>query len=142
MHVLERLKLVRFINTSDSCLLEVMYRDIQRSKKDTYSGKFSNGANFRIIKTFENLFWTHVSKKRSRTGVDGSKMALYRFFTKQVPEVPSPYGSLSSSISPAAIKDANTAVKQCADLKLPQSQEERTPSLPLKTKQPLPSTPR
>ena len=26
-------------------------------------------------------------------------------------------------------------------LKLPQSQEERTPSLPLKTKQPLPSTP-
>ena len=37
-----------------------------------YSGKFSNGANFRIIrkhatcakiKTFENLFWTHVSKK-------------------------------------------------------------------------------
>ena len=68
-------------------------------------------------------------------------MALYRFFTKQVPEVPSPYGSLSSSISPAAIKDANTAVKQCADLKLPQSQEERTPSLPLKTKQPLPSVP-
>ena len=51
-------------------------------------------------------------------------MALYRFFTKQVPEVPSPYGSLSSSISPAAIKDANTAVKQCADLKLPQSQED------------------
>ena len=43
-------------------------------------------------------------------------MALYRFFTKQVPEVPSPYGSLSSSISPAAIKAANTAVKQCADL--------------------------
>ena len=43
-------------------------------------------------------------------------MALYRFFTKQVPEVPSPYGSLSSSISPAAIKDANTVVKQCADL--------------------------
>ena len=42
-------------------------------------------------------------------------MALYRFFTKQLPEVPSPYGSLSSSISPA-IKDANTAVKQCADL--------------------------
>ena len=40
-------------------------------------------------------------------------MALYRFFTKQVP---SPYGSLSSSISPAAIKDANTVVKQCADL--------------------------
>ena len=37
-------------------------------------------------------------------------MAHYRFFTKQVPEVPSPYGSLSSSISPAAIKDANTAV--------------------------------
>ena len=69
-------------------------------------------------------------------------MALYRFFTKQVPEVPSPYGSLSSSISLAAIKDANTAVKQCADLKLPQSQEERTSSLPLKTKQPLPSTPR
>ena len=28
------------------------------------------------------------------------------FFTKQVPEVLSPYGSLSSSISPAAIKDA------------------------------------
>ena len=37
-------------------------------------------------------------------------------FTKQVPEVLSPYGSLSSSISPAAIKDANTAVKQCANL--------------------------
>ena len=116
-----------------------------------YSGKFLNGANFRIIrkhatcakiKTFENLFLDARVKKRSRTSVDGSKMALYRFFTKQVPEVPSPYGSLSSSISPAAIKDANTAVKQCADLKLPQSQEERTPSLPLKTKQPLPSTPR
>ena len=43
-------------------------------------------------------------------------MALYRFFTKQVPEVPSPYGSLSTSISPAAIKDANTVVKQYADL--------------------------
>ena len=43
-------------------------------------------------------------------------MALYRFFTKQVPDVLSPYGSLSSSISPAAIKDANTAVKQCAYL--------------------------
>ena len=42
--------------------------------------------------------------------MEGSKMAHYRFFTKQVPEVPSPYGSLSSSISPAAIKDANTAV--------------------------------
>ena len=71
-------------------------------------------------------------------------MALYHFFTKQVPEVPSPYGSLSSSISPAAIKDANMAVKQCADLssQLPESQEERMPSLPLKTKQPLPSTPR
>ena len=55
-------------------------------------------------------------KKRSRTSVESSKMALCRFFTKQVPEVPSPYGSLSSSISPAAIKDANTAVKQCADL--------------------------
>jgi len=37
-------------------------------------------------------------------------------FTKQVPEVLSPYGSLCSSISPAAIKDANTAVKQCANL--------------------------
>ena len=35
---------------------------------------------------------------------------------KQVPEVPSPYGSVSSSISPAAIKDASTVVKQCADL--------------------------
>ena len=57
-----------------------------------------------------------MSKKRSRTSVEGSRMALYRFFTKQVPEIPSPYGSLSSSISPAAIKDANTAVKQCADL--------------------------
>ena len=54
--------------------------------------------------------------QKSRTSAEGSKMALYRFFTKQVPEVPSPYGSLSSSISPAAIKDANTAVKQCADL--------------------------
>ena len=69
-------------------------------------------------------------------------MAL-RFFKKQVPEVLSSYGSLSSSISPAAIKDANTAVKQCADLssQAAASQEERTPSLPLKTKQPLPSTP-
>ena len=44
------------------------------SCKVPYSGKFSNGANFRIIrkhatcakiKTFENLFWTHVSKKKS-----------------------------------------------------------------------------
>ena len=43
-------------------------------------------------------------------------MALYRFLMKQVPEVSSPYSSLSSSISPAAIKDANTVVKQCADL--------------------------
>ena len=40
----------------------------------------------------------------------------HRFFKKQVPEVPSPYGSLSSSISPAAIKDTNTVVKQCANL--------------------------
>ena len=43
-------------------------------------------------------------------------MALYRFFKKQVPEVPNPYSSLSSSISPAAIKDASTVVKQCANL--------------------------
>ena len=43
-------------------------------------------------------------------------MALYRFFKKQVPEVLNPYGSLSGSISPAAIKDANSVVKQCADL--------------------------
>ena len=35
---------------------------------------------------------------------------------KQVPEVPSPYGPLSSSLSPTVIKDANTAVKQCIDL--------------------------
>ena len=42
-------------------------------------------------------------------------MALYRFFKKEVPDVPSPYGPLSSSLSPATIKDANVAVKQCAD---------------------------
>ena len=42
-------------------------------------------------------------------------MALYRFFKKELPEVPSPYGPLSSSLSPATIKDANVAVKQCAD---------------------------
>ena len=41
MHVHERLKLVRFINTSDSCLLEVMYTDIQGSKKDTYPLRFT-----------------------------------------------------------------------------------------------------
>ena len=42
-------------------------------------------------------------------------MALYRFFNKDLPQVPSPHGPLSSSLSPATIKDANTAVKQCAD---------------------------
>ena len=42
-------------------------------------------------------------------------MALYRFFKKQVPEVPSPNGPLSRSLSPATIKEANAAVKQCAD---------------------------
>ena len=42
-------------------------------------------------------------------------MALYCFFKKEVPDVPSPYGPLSSSLSPATIKDANVAVKQCAD---------------------------
>ena len=42
-------------------------------------------------------------------------MALYRFFKKQAPEVPSPNGPLSRSLSPATIKDANAAVKRCAD---------------------------
>ena len=42
-------------------------------------------------------------------------MALYSFFKKQAPEVPSPNGPLSRSLSPATIKDANAAVKQCAD---------------------------
>ena len=42
-------------------------------------------------------------------------MALYRFFKKQAPKVPSPSGPLSRSLSPATIKDANAAVKQCAD---------------------------
>ena len=45
----------------------------------------------------------------------GAKVRRWHF-NKQVPEVPSPYSSLSSFISPAAIKDANTVVKQCADL--------------------------
>ena len=39
-------------------------------------------------------------------------MALYRFFKKQAPEVPSPNGPLSRSFSPATI---NAAVKPCAD---------------------------
>ena len=38
-------------------------------------------------------------------------MALYRFFKKEVPDVPSLYEPLS----PATIKDVNVAVKQCAD---------------------------
>ena len=39
-----------------------------------------------------------------------------RFFKKEVPDVSSPYESLSSSLSPATItKDVNVAVKQCAD---------------------------
>ena len=42
-------------------------------------------------------------------------MALYRFFKQDLPQVPSPHGSLSSYFSPATIKDANAAVKQCAD---------------------------
>ena len=42
-------------------------------------------------------------------------MALCRFFKKEVPDIPSPYGPLSSSLSLATIKDANVAVKQCAD---------------------------
>ena len=37
-------------------------------------------------------------------------MALYRFFKKQVPEVPSPNGPLARSLSPATIKDTNAAV--------------------------------
>ena len=71
-------------------------------------------------------------------------MALYRFFKKQSPEVPSPNGPLSRSLSPATIKDANAAVKQCADRSyqaVPRSRGERTSSLPPKPKQPLLSTP-
>ena len=37
-------------------------------------------------------------------------MALYRFFKKQAPEVPSPNGPLPRSLSPATIKDTNAAV--------------------------------
>ena len=118
--------------------------------KVPYSGKFSNGANFRIIrkratcakiKTFENLFWMHVSKKevervwkvrrwhfivslrskslrfRVRTALCLvlSLLLLLKMPTRQLSSVP------------------------ISVLKLPQSQKERTPSLPLKTKQPLPN---
>ena len=64
------------------------------------------------IKTFENLFWTHLVQKSKLNDCEGSKMALYRFFKKQVPEVPSPYSSLSGSISPAAITGADRVVKR------------------------------
>ena len=42
-------------------------------------------------------------------------MALYRYFKKPaVADVPDPFDSLlSRSVSPAAIKDANAAVKKC-----------------------------
>ena len=38
-------------------------------------------------------------------------MALYRYFKTADSVLPAPTGSLSTSISPAAIKDANEAVK-------------------------------
>ena len=70
-------------------------------------------------------------------------MALYRFFKKQAPEVPSPNGPLSRSLSPATIKDANAAVKQCADRSYQAAAKPRRTYVKFtpKPKQPLLSTP-
>ena len=58
--------------------------------KVPYSGKFSNSANFRIFRT--------------RTTCR---------YLKPVTEGPNLCGPLSSTLTPATVKDANTKIKSC-----------------------------
>ena len=118
-----------------------------------YSGKFSNGANFRIIrkhatcakiKTFENLFWTHVSKKEVERVW---KVRRWHFIVSLRSKslrfrVRTALCLVLSLLLLLKMPTRRLSSVLISVLKLPQSQEERMPSLPLKTKQPLPSTPR
>ena len=89
------------------------------------------------IKTFENLFWMHVSTsvKIRRWHFVSLRSKSLRF---QVRMVLCPGLSLLLLLKTPTWRLSSVLISV---LKLPQSQEERTPSLPLKTKQPLPSTP-
>ena len=64
------------------------------------STKFWTFKYFKSLTTFD-LLYTGSSRR----------MALYRHFTKTLTKLPNPNGDLWASVSPAAIKEANEAVK-------------------------------
>ena len=69
---------------------------------------------FAYFEHVQNVRKLEPTKIFARCTCIQSAMALY-WYLKPLNKCPYPYNPLSSTVSPAAIKHANTAMKNCAD---------------------------